>query len=187
MATLNKRRALVCAGLAVSSVLVAAAAQAQGVSFIARRDFAAGAIPFSVAVGDFNGDGVQDLAVANGVGVSVLLGNRDGSFQGAQNFAAGFGPFSVAVGNFNGDGVQDLAVANDIFSAPGTVSVLLGNGDGSFQAARNFGAGNEPISVAVGDFNGDALQDLAVANVSSNNVTVLINNTPQPPGKRARW
>ncbi len=77
MATLNKRMALVCAGLAVSSALLAAAAQAQGVSFIARRDFAAGSIPFSVAVGDFNGDGLPDLAVANGgsANVSVLINN----------------------------------------------------------------------------------------------------------------
>jgi hypothetical protein len=59
------------------------------------------------------------------------------------------------------------------------VSVLLGNGDGSFQAAQNFGAGSFPVSVAVDDFNGDGLPDLAVANDSSNNVSVLINNTPQ--------
>ncbi len=79
----NKRRALVCAGLAVWSLFapVPVAAQAQGVSFIARRDFDAGAFPLSVAVGDFNGDGVQDLAVANGGSgpdpgsVSVLLGS----------------------------------------------------------------------------------------------------------------
>src|SRR5712692_3099804 len=100
MATPNKRMALVCAGLAVCSVLVAAAAQAQDVSFIARRDLDVGFQPYSVAVGDFNGDGVQDLAVANNVSdnVSVLLGNGDGSFQAARNFGAGIGPSSVAVG-----------------------------------------------------------------------------------------
>jgi hypothetical protein len=81
----------------------------------------------------------------------------------------------VAVGDFNGDGVLDLAVAN-VFS---NVSVLLGNGDGTFQAAQNFGAGGGPFSVAVGDFNGDGVLDLAVANRGSN-VSVLINNTPQP-------
>jgi hypothetical protein len=58
-----------------------------------------------------------------------------------------------------------------------TVSVLLGNGDGSFQAARSFGAGSGPRSVAVGDFNGDGRLDLAVANQNSNDVSVLINNT----------
>jgi hypothetical protein len=59
------------------------------------------------------------------------------------------------------------------------VSVLLGNGDGSFQVAQNFGAGEGPPCVAVGDFNGDGLQDLAVANNFSNNVSVLINNAPR--------
>src|SRR5438034_9520978 len=60
-----------------------------------------------VAVADFNGDGIQDLAVANG----VLLGKGDGSFQGAVNYPAGNGPVSVVVGDFNGDGIHDLAVA----------------------------------------------------------------------------
>ena len=118
MATQNKRSVLVCAGLAVSSALVAAAAQAQpqDVSFIGRRDFDAGRNPYSVAVSDFNGDGLQDLAVANNRSrnVSVLLGNGDGSFGPAQNLAVGNGPESVAVGDFNGDGVKDLAVANNL-------------------------------------------------------------------------
>jgi hypothetical protein len=81
----------------------------------------------------------------------------------------------VAVTDFNGDGIQDLAVAN---WGSNNVSVLLGNGDGSFQAALNFGADSYPYSAAVGDFNADGLPDLAVANIVSNNVSVLINNTP---------
>ncbi len=157
----------------------------QDVSFIARRDFAAGGNPFSVAVGDFNGDGVPDLAVANfgSNNVSVLLGNGDGSLRAARNFVAGSFPVSVAVGDFNGDGVPDLAVANQ--GAPplfldGGVSLLLGNGDGSFQAVRNFAAGTRPVFVAVGDFNRDGVQDLAVANFGSfpdpGNVSVLLGN-----------
>ena len=181
----RQRRVAVSLALAVSSILVADSAHAQGVSFIARRDFDVGSFPQSVAVGDFNGDGVQDLAVANAVvpygTVSVLLGNGDGTFQAPLNFRAGVSPSSVAVGDFNGGGVEDLAVASrDSYD----VSVLLGNGDGSFQAARNFGAGNGPVSVAVGDFNGDGVQGLAVANAGSANVSVLINNTPQPPAKK---
>ena len=132
MAIRNKRVALVCAGLAVCNMAVTVAAQAQDVSFEAARNFAAGDRPQSVAVGDFNGDLVQDLAVANWTAagtVSVLLGNADGSFQAAQQFAAGSFPLSVAVGDFNGDGLPDLAVAN---SNSNNVSVLLGNGDGSF-------------------------------------------------------
>ena len=110
--------------MAVSHLLFAAAAEAQGVSFIARRDFGAGSSPTSVAVGDFNGDGIQDLAVANFVSanVSVLLGNGDGSFQAARNFGAGSYPRSVAVGDFNGDGKPDLAVTNEYSS---NVSVLI--------------------------------------------------------------
>src|SRR6516164_3432733 len=128
--------------MAVSHLLFAAAAEAQGVSFMVRRDFGAGSSPWSVAVGDFNGDGTPDLAVANwgSANVSVLLGNRDGSFQAARNFGAGSRPQSVAVGDFNGDGVQDLAVANfgpcDDFCVGSSVSVLLGNGDGTFKAAQ---------------------------------------------------
>ncbi len=87
-------------------------------SFAAARTFGAGASPAFVAVGDFNGDGNSDLAVANqssvlgSGGVLVLLGMGDGTFQTAINYGAGAGPQSVAVGDFNGDGKLDLAVAN---------------------------------------------------------------------------
>ena len=166
--------------LYLQTLILAGSAEAWNVSFIARRDFDAGTHPSTVAVGDFNGDGVQDLAVANvnSANVSVLLGNGDGTFQVAVNFGAGGRPRSVAVADFNGDGVQDLAVAND---GSNNVSVLLGNGDGTFQEAVNFGAGIFPVSVAVGDFNGDGRPDLAVANdffgIDPGLVTVLINNT----------
>src|SRR5260370_1361116 len=131
MATLNTKTTLVCAGLAVCSLLLAPAAQAQDVSFIPHRDFAVGDLPFSVAVGDFNGDGRLDLVTANvnAYNVSVLLGDGDGGFQPARTFATGEEPYSVAVGDFNGDGWLDLAVAN---FGTANVSVLLGNGDGSF-------------------------------------------------------
>src|SRR5207245_2470349 len=139
-------------------------APAQTVSFIARRDFAAGRSPDSVAVGDFNGDGKLDLAVADLVSsdVSVLLGNGGGSCKAALTFAAGRGPTSVAVGDFNGDGKLDLAVAN---RGSNLVSVLLGNGDGTFQAALTFAVGTGTSSVAVGDFNGDGKLDLVVADL----------------------
>src|SRR5438876_590519 len=126
--------------------------------FLAPLAYHAGRYPSSVAVGDFDGDGHLDLAVANGDNVSVLLGNGDGSFQTARNFPAGSLTVSVAVGDFDGDGHLDLAVANYGHPSngdPGGVSVLLGNGDGSFQPARNFPDRSSPSSVAVGDFNGD--------------------------------
>ena len=106
--------------------MFAAAARAQRVSFIARGEFAVESHPQSVAVGDFNGDGVSDLAVANGSSnnVSVFLGNGDGSFQAARSFGASSFPYSVAVGDFNGDGVLDLAVANFLSN---DVSVLINN------------------------------------------------------------
>src|ERR1700682_5320520 len=101
MATLNTRTTRVCAALAVLCVLLAPAAQAQDVSFIAPATFAAGSYPISVAVGDFNGDGLPDLAAINNVSnnVSVLLGNGDGSFQAPRNFAVGRGPYYVVVGD----------------------------------------------------------------------------------------
>jgi len=176
----NKMRTPVCAGLVLCSALVAAAALAQDVSFVARLEFPVGADPRSVAVGDFNGDRVLDLAVANLGSASVLLGNGDGSFQAPRSFAVGDNPFSVAVGDFNRDGLPDLAVAN---LGSNNVSVLINNtrlGDLSFQPARNFlldtGPGG-PSFVAVGDFNADGLPDLAAANPNSDRVVVLINNT----------
>src|SRR5207249_2462038 len=78
-------------------------------------------------------------------------------------------------GDFNGDGKQDLAVGNQTSN---NVSILLGDGAGSFSAATNFstGAGTQPASVAVGDFNGDGKQDLAVANFFPNTVSILLGN-----------
>jgi hypothetical protein len=151
-------------------------------TFRAAQSYAAGPAPSSVAAGDFNGDRHLDLVVANSSTntVSVLLGNGDGSFQAAQSYPAGPFPSSVAVGDFNGDGHLDLAVANGVYGTPSTVCVLLGNGDGTFQAAQSYPAGTDPRSVVVGDFNGDGIPDLAVANAgtppsfSDRGVTVLL-------------
>ena len=134
----------------------------------------------SVAVADFNGDGKLDLAVAPlfGTGVSVLLGNGDGTFQTPVYYPTnGANLFSVAVADFNGDGKPDLVLANNYqYGAPGTVAILLGNGDGTFQAAVNYGTGSEPASVAVADFNGDGMLDLAVGNFGDSNISILLGN-----------
>jgi len=104
--------------------------------FRVAAQYVVGNDPVSVAVGDFNGDGKLDLAVATAVSgaVDILLGNGDGTFQPPVGYGArgpfGAGPFDVAVGDFNADGKLDLVVA---IPADSTVSILLGNGDGTFQ------------------------------------------------------
>ena len=133
--------------------------------------------PAFVAVGDFNRDGKLDLAVANSnsSNVSVLLGNGDGTFQTAVNYDVGGAPTSIAVGDFNHDGKLDLAVAVPVPGPSTYVSMLLGNGDGTFQTAVNYNAPYAPDAVAVGDFNGDGNLDLVVGNRSSN-ISVFLGN-----------
>src|SRR5918995_945525 len=166
------RRITVVLGLAVlmaaTVVLTAGAAGAQA-SFTAPQSFATGDTPEAVVSADFNNDSKADLAVAN-IGansgllsdnVSVLLGNGDGTFGTAQNFWGVDGPFSVSSADFNGDSKADLVVAyNGALTITGGVSVRLGNGDGTFGAAQNFGAGSQPTSVSSADFNGDSKVDI---------------------------
>jgi Bacterial Ig-like domain/Putative Ig domain/FG-GAP-like repeat/FG-GAP repeat len=146
-------------------------------SFSSPSTFAVGATPFSIAVGDFNGDGKQDLTTANynDTNISVLLGNGNGNFTNSIAFAVGSGTSSITVGDFNGDGKQDLVTTNRAFGN-NKVSVLLGNGIGGFTNPTTFAVGEMPRSVTVGDFNGDGKQDLATANFISNNVSILLGN-----------
>src|SRR5262245_11812623 len=95
------------------------------------------------------------------------------SFLPAVPYDTGRGPLSVAVGDFNGDGQLDLVTAN-LFGD--SVSVLLGNGDGTFQTAQSYPVGPSPSAVAVGDFNGDGIPDLAVIGSSPDRVGVLLGN-----------
>jgi hypothetical protein len=150
-------------------------------TFQAKKDFATGPSPFSVTAGDFNGDGKLDLATANADGdnVSVLLGNGDGSFQPKKDFMTGSFPLSVTAADFNGDGKLDLASANSGDNT-NTLSVLLGNGDGSFQPKSDFATGSYPISVTTGDFNGDGKPDLASANNGNDTLSVLLNGACLP-------
>jgi hypothetical protein len=157
-----------------SAVLAQSLTPVQANTFLPTVYYGVGTNPESVAVGDFNGDGLPDLAIANkGGNVTVLWGTGSGTFGSARSYAAGGHPISVAAGDLNGDGILDLAVAN---YDSGTVSVLFGYGDGTFQLPVNYSAGANPYSVAIGDFNGDGKPDLAVANNGGGNVSVLLGN-----------
>ena len=142
--------------------------------------FNGAATPEALAIGDLNGDGHADLAVANANltnvpsgSVAVLLGDGTGGFGAATNLGTGADPGSVAIGDLNGDGHPDLAVTN---TNSDNVSVLLGDGTGGFGAATNFATGGQPISVAVGDLDRDGHPDLAIANLGSDSVSVLLGD-----------
>lgn len=129
--------------------------------------YVAGAGPTSIARGDVDNDGRDDLVVANEAtnDLSILPGNGDGTFGTELRVPAGAGPFSVALGDLNGDGAIDLAVADRGYpGAPGGLSILLGRGDGGFIEGPVLQAGTTTVSVVIGDFNRDGRQDLAAAN-----------------------
>jgi hypothetical protein len=145
-------------------------------------------VPASVALGDFNRDGIPDLAVANcprfeqGAqgSVSIFLGNGDGTFTAqAESPAAGGQPLFIATGDFNRDGIPDLVVSDMNAGYPelGNLTVLIGNGDGSFVSnAVSPQTGSIPYSIAIADFDGDGKEDLAIANAGSNTISVFPGN-----------
>lgn len=147
--------------------------------FETRGSFLANQFPTSIAVGDFNHDGVPDLAVVaadNANGVVILLGNGDGTFRRTAAYSAGEGAVSVVAADFDRDGNLDLAVANSLSTY---LTILLGNGDGTFRA----GPQNPPVPayenfVTVADFNGDGKLDLVAVSYSNpcKCISVLLGN-----------
>ena len=132
--------------------------------------------PKSIQASDFNNDTKPDIVVINGSGASVLLGNGDGTLQppvsyGSSNFAT-----SVAVGDFDADGKSDLAVSSYGSGSNAVVSIMLGNGDGTFLSSVNYSSAPSPFSIVKGDFNGDSKLDLATANIQVDSVSILLGN-----------
>ncbi len=136
-------------------------------TFTPTGSFSTGNGPSRTAIGDVNEDGKADLVIANATNatVSVLLGNGDGTFQGKTDYACAANqlaaPQVVVVADLNGDGHVDIVAAN---TGGDTLGVLLGNGDGTFQAVKEIQVTSAPVTVVVADFNGDGKTDLAVPN-----------------------
>jgi hypothetical protein len=161
-------------------------------SFLPAVNYPAGTAPDYVAVGDFNADGVPDLAVADyGVDnsfsatVTVLLGNGDGTYRASAVIPNLAGPRSLALADLNGDGKLDIAEVGYFTNASGasssSISIFLGNGDGTFQPRRFVSSSPALSSIVVADFNGDGVPDLAVTNDDSlfgaaSGVTVFLGN-----------
>jgi hypothetical protein len=142
--------------------------------------------PQDATFGDFNGDGNLDVATINTSQLSILYGNGAGALGAAQNITLSAYQTSVAAGHFNGDGRLDVAVSSTRWNGSaweGLVHILLNNGNdaggnATFQAARTFNTGTNirPGALAVGDLNGDGKMDVAAANITGSNVTVLLGN-----------
>ena len=138
--------------------------------------------PFGIAIGDLNGDGNPDLAVAHYSGhitdssgdrMSILLGMGDGTFRLAWSQAApGKSPTTVGVGDVNGDGINDAVFGN---YANSSVTIVLGSRrEFAIAPGSPFSVGSHPSSVAVGDLNGDGKADIVTANSEDNDVSVLL-------------
>jgi len=142
----------------------------------------AGNSPLSIAVADLNGDHHLDLWVGGNGSSTVLLGKGDGTFGSPTYYGVFAASYGVAISDLNGDGKPDAAVTS---LEENLVYVFLGNGDGTFQAAKQIDVSADyPFSVVAADFNHDGKMDLAVSDSASNTVSILLGNgdgTFQPP------
>ncbi|MGD0964743.1 MAG: FG-GAP-like repeat-containing protein [Candidatus Acidiferrales bacterium] len=149
-------------------------------TFQSKTDIVAGNGPVSIVATNFhdlNGLGALDLAVANHNDNTLLIyqGNGDGTFQkpAVIQLPSGYSPAGIAAADLNGDGHIDLVVADE---GNASVSVFLGNGNGTFGARADYATGSSPVWVSTADFNGDTVPDLAVANEANNTVSILLGN-----------
>ncbi len=134
----------------------------------------AGNSPLAVAVADFNGDHHLDLWVGGNGGDTVLLGKGDGTFGSPTYYSVFSASFGIAISDFNGDGKPDAVATSE---TENLVYLFLGNGDGTFQAAKQIDVGADyPFSVVAADFNRDGKMDLAVTDYASNAVSILLGN-----------
>ena len=145
-------------------------------SFIQGAVYPTGSVPDGIAVGDLNGDGVPDVVTADAGSdsMSVLIGNKDGTYQPRVVYKTGQNPSSVTLADLDGDGKLDAIVTNN---DDNTITIWWGNGDGTFGPATTLlNTGSGPHRVAVGDLDGDGHLDFAVVNWTGTSATVFYGN-----------
>lgn len=131
-------------------------------TFQTAANFAAGNDPRGVAIGDFNGDDISDIATSDKLDnrVSISFGNGNGTFKARISYATGTTPMNLIAADVTGDGVEDLFTAN---YASETVSVLIANANGTFLAPVNYSVGDNPYDVKIVDVNSDSILDMVTA------------------------
>ncbi len=160
--------------------------QADG-GFSTANNFTVGDGPRDVTIGDFNDDDRMDLAVTNAIDddVAVLYGLEAGGFGDRADFAVGETPYMIVTGNFNGDAYPDLAVTSALIpEAPGSISVLYGQSDGSFAGRTDYAVGEAPRGIEAGQFNGDSYLDLAIVNAFDDDITIYYGQSDGSFGGR---